>query len=570
MAGSNPLERKLRREMAARKEAEKLLEQKSLELYEANQHLHSALKHLEVKSEADLAKFEFEEYVDTVLIEFGRTFLSTSLSDILISRFLEKLLGSSVVAEVALSFDSDAFDTDKVPNIRRRQFGSASLLNMISQTLHPVWHNHILTLPILLENEWIGGWAFAIQPNEIDQNFIANQMSLMVDLVNSALTRQRLSERQIELRKRAEESERSTREFVAMINHELRTPLNGVLGSAELLDKTALTSEQHDYLSNLRHGGELLRVIINDLLDYSKMNAGLMEIVPKTFSWVTLESAMRGIFTAKAQDKGLHYRIERQGEIPKLLWADVERIKQILVNLLGNAFKFTHQGEVSLTSQWHNDRLTLTVQDSGIGIPQQAMATLFEPFIQVDRTTTRSYEGSGLGLAICHNLVELMDGRIECHSQIDVGTKFIVQIPAPCSDKQTQTHQLKSQEAKASQSVLKLLVVDDIRMNQIIVSQMLKKMGIAHDICSNGLEAIAAVNEGQYDLIFMDCRMPMMDGYTATESLRQDGFQPPIVALTAGTTLEERERCLECGMNDILTKPYTAQDIELMLGKWLY
>lgn len=194
-------------------------------------------------------------------------------------------------------------------------------------------------------------------------------------------------EREVELRKRAEASEKATKEFVAMINHELRTPLNGVLGSAELLSKTELGEEQQQYLSNLIHSGDLLRVIINDLLDFSKMNAGMMEIIDKAFAWKDLENALTGVFAAKAAEKRIHFSINKKLGIPEFLIGDFERITQILVNLIGNAIKFTNLGGVVLRVEWQNGYANFEVEDTGIGIPLEAQKALFDPFVQADRST---------------------------------------------------------------------------------------------------------------------------------------------------------------------------------------
>lgn len=394
-------------------------------------------------------------------------------------------------------------------------------------------------------------------------------MVLVSDLVHGVISRHLSLDREVELRKRAEASEKATKEFVAMINHELRTPLNGVLGSADLLSKTLLGDEQQQYLSNLTHSGDLLRVIINDLLDFSKMNAGMMEIINKVFAWKELEDALTGVFAAKAAEKRIHFSIDKKLGIPEFLVGDFERLTQILVNLIGNAIKFTQLGGVVLRVEWNKGFAHFEIEDTGIGIPLEAQQALFDPFVQADRSTKRSFEGSGLGLAICKNLVDLMKGQISFVSEPRKGTTFQVVVPLKRGEAPAN---LAGSEATGRQIELagrNILVVDDIRMNQVIVTQMLKKLDITPDLKNNGLEALEAVKNKDYELIFMDCRMPEMDGYEATVHLREDGFNNPIIALTAGTTLEERKKCIESGMDDILTKPYTAADIEQVMCKWL-
>ncbi|EPM4287956.1 ATP-binding protein [Vibrio alginolyticus] len=564
MTGSSSLERKLKREVASRKAAEQLLEQKSLELYESNQQLSVALKKLELKSKKALRKFEFEEQIDATLIKFGRTFLSSTFDEAMIASFIEQLTSNSIISAAYLFLDAT-----KLSSLRRHHFGHLQLRHENTIKTVPNWQGENLHLPVIIDGETVGELIFSVLQDQIDQSFISKQMELVSDLVHGVIGRHLSLEREVELRKRAEESEKATKEFVAMINHELRTPLNGVLGSAELLSRTQLEEEQRQYLSNLIQSGDLLRVIINDLLDFSKMNAGMMEIIHKVFAWEELEKAIMGVFAAKAAEKRIHFSIDKKLGIPEFLVGDLERITQILVNLVGNAIKFTHLGGVVLRVEWLNGTAYFEVEDTGIGIPIKAQPSLFDPFVQVDRSAKRSFEGSGLGLAICKNLVDLMQGQISFESEERKGTTFKVAIPLEEGQAQgTAEGELVTIE-RSDLAGRSILVVDDIRMNQVIVTQMLKKLDITPDLKANGKEALEAVKSKDYELIFMDCRMPEMDGYEATMYLRERGFTHPIIALTAGTTIEERQKCIDSGMDDILTKPYTATDIEQIMCKWL-
>lgn len=561
------MERKLKREMAARKEAEKLLEQKSYELYQANQQLNLALKQLQKQTSQDLQKFEFEEHIDSTLIYFGRAFLSRALDSTLLATFIERLIQTPVITSVFLQLSPDQVD-----GLVENQLGNIELSLIQPYMEVPHWQQDYLCLPLMVERLSAGHMVFEIHSENIEREFMVKQLSLVGELLCSALSRQMIMKRQVESRKRAEESEKATKEFVAMINHELRTPLNGLLGSAELLADTLLDAEQQSYLTNLQHSGDMLRVIINDLLDFSKMNAGMMQLIMTQFRWQDLQNTLYGIFTNKAREGGIEFVIESRGDFPAYWIGDVERINQILVNLVGNAIKFTHTGEVKVLARWINDRLLLRITDTGIGIPFESHATLFDPFTQVDRSSSRQYEGTGLGLAICKNLVELMQGDIDFSSVEGEGTEFFVSIPLEIGSRELKVPMYESRPLRVSPDALRqhsILVVDDIRMNQLVINQMLKKVNLTPDNCENGAQAIEAVENKPYDLIFMDCRMPEMDGFDATERLRKSGFNMPIIALTAATTLEERERCLQCGMNDILTKPYTALDLDAILNKWL-
>jgi signal transduction histidine kinase/CheY-like chemotaxis protein len=433
------------------------------------------------------------------------------------------------------------------------------------------WIGDVLHLPLEVDYNIVGEISVTLISDDIERDFIISQMTLVADLLCSAISRQLIIVSNQTARMRAEESERSTKEFVAMINHELRTPLNGLLGSAELLSDTPLDKEQSDLLQNLTHSGDLLRHIINDILDFSKMSAGMMELIPTRFCWQDIVNMLVGIFEPKAIDKGISFEIIEMSSIPKYLIGDFERICQILVNLVGNAVKFTAAGSVRVEASWEQGRLLVGVSDTGVGIDSNALEQLFDPFVQADRTATRSFEGTGLGLAICKNLVVLMNGEIMVSSVKGVGSQFNIALPlTEAADKERVSERKTSHVRNESFDSLSILVVDDIRMNQVIINQMLKKLSITPVIATNGIEAISAVTDAQYDLIFMDCRMPEMDGFEATQCLREQKYALPIIALTAGTTLEEREKCISSGMDDILTKPYTAQDLKLMIEKWAF
>ncbi|MDC5848570.1 ATP-binding protein [Vibrio europaeus] len=564
MDKDTPLERKLAREIAARKQAEALLEQKSLELYESNQHLKLVLTQLKRQTHSDLHKLEFEQHISEALIHFGRAFLSRTLDDGLIANLLERLTASSALSGVGLYTEPELMNS-VIGNV----FGSAQYKDLSLVKPYAIWHRNSLKLPIEVEHRIVGELTVDLTGEDIDREFVVNQLLLVAELLCSAISRQLIVTSNQEARARAEESERSTKEFVAMINHELRTPLNGLLGSAELLAGTPLDEEQQTLLSNLSHSGDLLRHIINDILDFSKMSAGMMQLIPSQFLWSEMREMVLGIFETKALEKGIGFEVIEENTIPTALIGDFERISQILINLVGNAIKFTSHGEVIVKAKWENENLLFAVSDTGIGISEESQTQLFTPFVQADRTAKRNFEGTGLGLAICKNLVELMSGEISLSSEIGKGSTFEVLLPLKetaewtvSAGKADQNPQFKPLEE------LSILVVDDIRMNQVIINQMLKKLSITPDMANNGLEAIKAFNSSKYDLVFMDCRMPEMDGFEATAYLREQAYTLPIIALTAGTTLEEREKCIQCGMDDILTKPYTAKDLKLMLEKW--
>ncbi|USD99428.1 response regulator [Vibrio sp. SCSIO 43133] len=559
MTSSAAIERKLKREIAARKAAESLLEAKSLELFNANQQLEVALKQVEQRSEASFKRLEFQQHIERILIQFGRTFLRSNLDDVLLADLVKQLTDAAEGISYSIELTENL-----IPTLKHNLFNSTKVINEASTS--PALQ---ASIPIQVEQKNVGKLEVNLVGEDFDLAFIESQMSLVCELLSSSITRQLINLRLVTSKERAEASERSTREFLAMINHELRTPLNGLLGSVELLADTDLKGAQQELHSNLSQSGQLLRSIINDLLDFSKIDAGMLELIESTFKWTNLQSTLCSIFEHKAAEKQIGFTICADGFSNKNFKGDLERITQIFVNLIGNAIKFTDEGSVKVTLTSQEGGIGFSVTDTGIGISQTAQKKLFQPFIQADRSSSRNYEGTGLGLAICKRLVELMGGSISLTSELGKGTTFYGFLPLQVEDVDDNERIKQNLDTVVQDfSALKILVVDDIKMNQVVITKMLSKVGITPDLAVNGLEAVEHATNQQYDIIFMDCRMPVMDGFEATKRLRDASYAKPIVALTAGTTREERQTCYDVGMDDILSKPYTAKDLTLTLSKW--
>ncbi|MEZ8057510.1 ATP-binding protein [Vibrio splendidus] len=564
MDPASAIEKKLKRQIAARKEAEVLLEQKSLELFEANQQLELALRQLEKRSNANIRRIEFQEQIDNLLIDFGRAFLRNDLDDVMLSQLTMNVTNSYLIEASRLILPPKL-----IPQLHTYDYGDEAVEVIEQYIQEPHWQGNLLTVPLEVEKVIVGALIVKVRLLDQDYEFIQSQLLLVTDLICSALTHQLAINRNVESRKRAEESERATRDFVAMINHELRTPLNGLLGSAELISDTELSSSQREIVNNLSQSGEFLRTIINDLLDFSKINAGMLDLIPKKFALHDLRNTIESIFVNRAIEKQIEFNISVASNVPSHFQGDLERITQLFVNLIGNAIKFTEEGHVNVDIEWDKNQFVFSVEDTGVGIAESAHKTLFEPFTQADNSSSRNYEGTGLGLAICRKLVALMNGDIGVTSIVGSGTTFTISIPLQVVDVPAESDSVaKGFESEVELSLLEVLVVDDIKMNQIIIQQMLRKHEIEPVIASNGVEGLELASNNDYDIVFMDCRMPVMDGFEATEKLRKKGYSKSIVALTAGTTLEEREHCIQCGMDDILSKPYTANDLKEMLKKW--
>ncbi|ELS33329.1 MULTISPECIES: response regulator [Pseudanabaena] len=400
-----------------------------------------------------------------------------------------------------------------------------------------------------------------------------------------------------QLAKAKEDAEAATRAksmFLANMSHELRTPMNGVLGSTELLAATKLTAEQQNLVQIIQHSGNTLLEIVNDILDFSKIEAGMMTLEAREFVLEDILSAICKLLNKQAQDKQIQLNYAIASHLPSKFIGDSTRMYQILLNLIDNAIKFTPSGHIaiSISGQCPNRetepfQLTFAVCDTGIGIQQEYLAKLFQAFTQADDSISRRYGGTGLGLAITKRLVELMGGTIWAESGGHVGGNpplnwlptlysqgsiFYFEIGLLASSTNTQStttqtaepdvYELKIDTLMAEQFPLRILLVEDNFFNRKIASIILEKLGYQPDHASNGLEAIAAIQQNIYDLVLMDVQMPEMDGLTATKLIRRDiKYYPWIVAMTADVLPEDRQACFDVGMNDYLSKPFKTQDL---------
>jgi PAS domain S-box-containing protein len=400
-----------------------------------------------------------------------------------------------------------------------------------------------------------------------------------IESIRDITEKKQAEDRLIEAKEAAEAAVRSKSEFLANMSHEIRTPLNAVLGLTGLLLNSDLTAQERDYVETVRSSGNTLLSVINEILDFSKIEGGKMELECQPFDLRECISVAVDLVKAAADQKGLVLKHDLDESIPAYFKGDVTRLRQVLVNLLGNAVKFTHTGtiEVSVTAkpmQTTNSRqyeLHFSISDTGIGIPVEKVDRLFQSFSQIDSTITRKFGGTGLGLAISRRLVELMGGEIWVVSQQGLGSTFHFTILAEEAEKiaipsDSCAVRAKTAARRDTAKPLRILLAEDNAINQMVAIQMLKKLGYSADVAGNGLEVLQAIERQPYDVVLMDVQMPEMDGLVAAQEIRKLWPKGPrIIAITAYALKGDRERCLAAGMDDYISKPIVIEELRKVL-----
>jgi len=424
-----------------------------------------------------------------------------------------------------------------------------------------------LDLPVTVEERLEGRLLIDAAEPVVEER--AEQIRILVGEAASMLeerrTRRRNAEALEQAKLRAESADRAKSLMLANMSHEIRTPMTGVMGFADLLASTHLTEDQRDYVDTIRSSANTLLTLINDILDFSKIEAGKLDLESEPVDLHNLVARAVALLSARAAEKGLRLTYNIARAAPAAIIGDFVRLQQVLVNLLGNAVKFTARGEVSVavTATPQPDglvQLAFAVSDTGPGIAAEHRDRIFDSFSQVDGSISRKFGGTGLGLAISRSLVRQMGGAISLESQLGSGSTFRFWIPAaPVVNSQpAASHDILSQPETAALPPMRILIAEDNPLNRKLLLTILQRLGLHADVAANGLEVLDRVASTDYDVVLMDVQMPEMDGLAATARIRAEippGCQPTILAMTAAAFPEDRVRCLEAGMDEYLSKP---------------
>ncbi|MCF8364161.1 MAG: response regulator [Bacteroidales bacterium] len=427
-------------------------------------------------------------------------------------------------------------------------------------------------------------------PNSIQKGFQAGAVDYVAKPFNKTELLARVkshlelkqSREELEIAKQAaEDALKYKSEFLANMSHEIRTPINGIIGMSEFLENTKLDQKQAEYVRIVRSSANSLLNLINDILDFSKLEAGKIELEKLDFDlYEHIQDTVKSMIF-KADEKGLQLNYVIASDVPRALSGDPTRLRQVLLNLISNALKFTEKGGVTVKTTLLEKRdkesiVKFEVIDTGIGINEEGMQRLFKSFSQVDASTTRNYGGTGLGLVISKSLSEMMGGRISVESRLNVGSNFWFTVKMGNSDiKQVERMSIVETETEDhSMKKLNILLAEDNLVNQKVASLHLEKLGHTVKLANNGISAFEAYKSGDFDLIFMDVQMPEADGYEATGLIRNHEKQNniaqriPIIAMTANAMKGDKEKCINAGMDDYISKPFTAKALKETLSKY--
>lgn len=414
------------------------------------------------------------------------------------------------------------------------------------------------------------------QGEEVSFDGMERSKGEIADLAKTMETMQsRIQQRTAALRRAQQEAQQANEaksEFLAVMSHEIRTPLNGIIGSLNLIEEEDMAERDAAYLHVIKSSSEHLLSVINDILDYSKIQAGKFTLEPEAVDLNLLLDGLALFYEPLFSSRGLHFKLEKENLDNAYIYADKVRLQQILNNYLNNALKFTERGGVVLkVVRNQQDGLIFSVEDTGIGIKPEAMQELFQDFNQLHRGSQRQYGGTGLGLFICKRLAELMGGSVGVSSEFGSGSTFHMQLQPKWLKNMPQMHAgAREQDKEIDYSKVSVLLVEDNQVNQLIAKKLLERIGVKVSVAENGKQALESLQHSSFDLVFMDCQMPVMDGYEATRRLREFDRHTPVIALTANIQPADRKACFQVGMNDYISKPFKPEDMTQMLNRYCH
>lgn len=545
------LKRILNRERKSRREAERILEEKSRELYLANLELRELNSGLEELVEARTRKLKESEQLHRNLFE------QNPFSLLIVNLDTIEILSANSTAEGMLGFNRIELQGQKISTII--EVPESIRLPKLAVGQSQQWESRMkiadgqqIDVAVVIHGIW----------------FQQQQAGLVV--IEDITDRKRIREELQAAKELAEESSRLKERFMANMSHEIRTPMNAILGLSELLEKSCLDEEQSESVKAIRQSASNLLVIINDILDFSKLNADKLEIVPTAMRLGDLSNQVYSAQYYHAENKGVQLQCVVDPSLPEAVQADPIRLGQILLNLISNAIKFTNRGKVSLRISPHQGRIRFEVKDTGIGIKPERLEVIFEDFAQADSSISSTYGGTGLGLTISRKLVDLMGGELQVESELSVGTRFWFELEMVETDAPAEAQINTTGDTIDSKSLqgCRILLVEDDPINRLVATKMLASTGAEVELAENGAVAVDQIQKKGFDLVLMDVQMPVVGGIEATQKIRSEiNSKIPIIALTANAVKGDRERFLAVGMTDYLAKPYTRDGLLSMIRK---